>query len=375
MTQVTYDGAMPLTEHLFGRAGRAGIPLSGTYELSPVCNFSCRMCYVRLTGEEVSRSPRPILTLPQWLRLAGEARDRGMLYLLLTGGEPLLWPDFWELYERLIDMGLLVSVNTNGSLIDGEAVRRLKRRPPRRINLTLYGRSEETYEALCRAKGALARVDRAVCMLKEAGIRLKLNCSLTPENGPELEQIVRYARDKAIPLQVQDYMFPPLRRDETMVGRNDRFTPEQSALYRLRAYRLLHSPEEYRRFLRRVRECRAEPPGPEEERSDPADGTMLCRAGRSAFWITWDGRLTCCGMMPRPWEDVSVRDFGEAWEDLTRSTARIRTSGVCTRCPNARVCHPCAAMALTETGSTQGIPRYLCRVAGALRELAEREPG
>ena len=83
-----YD--MVFTKMLYNKAGRARIPLSGTFELSPVCNFSCRMCYVRKTPQEVRESPRGILTLNQWLEIAREAREQGMLFLLLTGGEPLL---------------------------------------------------------------------------------------------------------------------------------------------------------------------------------------------------------------------------------------------------------------------------------------------
>lgn len=98
----------PLTEYMFYKAGRLGIPLSGTFELTPMCNFSCRMCYIRKTAEQVRNSKRPMRTLDQWLSLAEEARDAGMLYLLLTGGEPMIWPGFWELYEELSQMGLVV---------------------------------------------------------------------------------------------------------------------------------------------------------------------------------------------------------------------------------------------------------------------------
>lgn len=108
----------PLTKFLFHKASGQLLPLSGTFELSPVCNFSCRMCYVRKTPQEVAAHPRAMLTLERWLELARQAREQGMLYLLLTGGEPFLWPDFWPLYEQLIDMGFLISINTNGSLID-----------------------------------------------------------------------------------------------------------------------------------------------------------------------------------------------------------------------------------------------------------------
>ena len=62
-----------------------------------------------------------MMTLEQWIHLGQKARDAGMLYLLLTGGEPLLWPDFWELYDALYEMGLLIGINTNGSLIDDNA--------------------------------------------------------------------------------------------------------------------------------------------------------------------------------------------------------------------------------------------------------------
>ena len=105
MTPQNQSSGTALTEFLYAKASRMRIPLSGTFELSPVCNFSCRMCYVRRTAKEVAESPRRILTLEDWRRIAREARDAGMLYLLLTGGEPLLWPDFWTLYDELVEIG------------------------------------------------------------------------------------------------------------------------------------------------------------------------------------------------------------------------------------------------------------------------------
>ena len=125
-----------ITSYLFSKASRLSIPLSGTFELSPVCNFSCRMCYVRKTQKEVNASERRMLTKGDWISIAEQAKEQGMLYLLLTGGEPLLWPDFWELYEELVQMGFLVSINTNGSLIDEEAVKHFQKYPPNRINIT-----------------------------------------------------------------------------------------------------------------------------------------------------------------------------------------------------------------------------------------------
>lgn len=85
-----------LTKMLFQKSSIKKIPLSGTFELSPVCNFDCRMCYVRKSPEEVKCHNRKMLNLEQWKKIADQAENAGMLYLLLTGGEPFLWPDFWD---------------------------------------------------------------------------------------------------------------------------------------------------------------------------------------------------------------------------------------------------------------------------------------
>ena len=78
----------PLTEKLYQKAEKNKIPLHGTFELSPICNFSCRMCYVRKTAKEIAASGRKMMTLEQWIHLGQKARDAGMLYLLLTEESP-----------------------------------------------------------------------------------------------------------------------------------------------------------------------------------------------------------------------------------------------------------------------------------------------
>lgn len=365
--------SIPLSDHLYNRAAFQRMPISGTFELSPVCNFDCRMCYIRKSPQQVKAHHRPILQLEDWRRIAREARDSGMLFLLLTGGEPFLWPDFWTLYEELVDMGLLVAINTNGSLIDDAALERLKRRPPRRVNITLYGAGDETYQRLCGAKGVFHKVDRAIRALKEAGIPVKLNCSLTPHNCADLEQMVAYAQSLGLRLDLAAYMFPPIRKDPNAIGTNDRFTPEEAAFWRMKGIRLQSGEESYRSFLEQVKQGCAEPPGLEEGCYDPVDGRIRCRAGSASFWITWDGWLTACGMMPEPKVELHHMDFPEGWHRLTELAAETRLSGVCAKCENRLLCHPCAAMAAAETGSTGGIPQYLCHMAKEMRRIAASE--
>lgn len=362
-----------LTDYLYNKASRIKLPLSGTFELSPVCNFACRMCYVRKTAKEVAESPRPILTLADWLRIAREAREQGMLYLLLTGGEPLLWPHFWELYEALVKMGFLVSVNTNGSLIDDAAADRFQRLPPKRINITLYGANDDTYEALCGVKGVFSRVDHAVTALRDRGVAVKLNGTLTPYNICDLQSLVDYAGQRKLILEATSYLFPPVRRDPSMTGVNQRFTPVEAARVHLRTFRLQYGEERFRAYLESIREGVIPPPGLDESCIDPLDGKIRCRAGKAAFWITWDGWLTPCGMMPEPKVELLHRPFMEAWQELTEISEGLTLSGVCAKCPNQQLCHCCAAMAYAETGSFQGVPRYLCEMVAALRSIAQTE--
>ena len=110
------------SDYLFQKASINKIPLSGTFELSPVCNFSCKMCYVRKTSDQIKKEGKCLRDWTEWLELAKQCREAGMLYLLITGGEPFIYPHFKELYGALHSMGFLISINTNGTMIDEETV-------------------------------------------------------------------------------------------------------------------------------------------------------------------------------------------------------------------------------------------------------------
>ena len=368
VNEIRYE--TPLTQYLFQKADRQKIPLCGTFELSPLCNFNCRMCYVRKTPLQVKKHPRKMRTLGQWKDLTDQAAEAGMLYLLLTGGEPFLWPDFWELYEYVSQKGLVVSINTNGSMIDRDAVARLKEMPPSRINVTLYGASSETYQRLCGSPEGFKKVDRAITLLKEAGIQTKLNCSLTPDNAGDLERIVNYAKERGMILEVATYMFPPLRKNPASIGKNERFTPEEAAYWMMYRYRLQYGAERYDRFLEGISTGMTEPANMGEGCYDHVEGRVRCRAGSTSFWATWDGYLLPCGMMTGPKVDMRDKEFKEAWQELKQVTQKIRLSSVCEQCKNQGICHACAAMALAENGEFGKVPAYLCEMMLEMKRIA-----
>ena len=297
MAMVNIPVEAPMTEYLHAKASRLNIPLSGTFELTPVCNMACRMCYVRMTKARAGGSCIPSGRAEEWLELGKTAKDRGMLYLLLTGGEPFLHPDFREILSGLHRMGLIITINSNGTMIDEKAVEWLKETPPTRINITLYGASDETYGRLCGNPRGFTQVTRAVRLLKEAGITIKINCSLTPYNAADLEGIFEFCRKEQLIIQATSYMFPPLRRDASKIGQNDRFTPEEAAYYAAKIESLMNGEEA---FLERMEQKKLEglPSDTGDDCLETEGEGIRCRAGKCSFWVTWDGKLLPCGMLP-----------------------------------------------------------------------------
>ena len=102
-----------IAAYLYQRAGEKGIPLGGNFELTPRCNMNCKMCYIRMSEQEMAHIGRE-RTVDEWLDIAKQAKDAGMLFLMLTGGEidgaedvKKSFPDF---FERLSALGAEVKI-------------------------------------------------------------------------------------------------------------------------------------------------------------------------------------------------------------------------------------------------------------------------
>lgn len=353
-----------INQYLYNKADKYGIPLGGTFELTPLCNMDCKMCYIHLYPGQLKE---PMLSVKEWLELGRQAKEQGMLFLLLTGGEPFLRSEFKEIYCGLHEMGLILSINTNGTLIDEETVRWLSDFPPSRVNITIYGASNETYGKLCGNPKGFDQVMNGIHLLKEAGIEVKLNYSVTPQNAEDLYEVKKIAIKEKLFMQISTYMYPPLRKGEDLVGSNNRFSPQKAADYMALAYyydigpkAFIHNVEQAD-YTQELLDCII-------PRSSSVDGErehLRCRAGLSTFWMTWNGKMTPCGMMDRPAVDVRKAGFKEAWKVILQETKKILMPSKCTGCELKDICKVCAAMVLTETGGFDTVPEYRCKMMAA----------
>lgn len=94
---------------------------------------------------------------------------------------------------------------------------------------------------------------------------------------------------------------------------------------------------------------------------------MRCRAGRSTFWITWDGMMMPCGMMNEPCCFVTEKGFRACWDEIRLSTEKIRLPSACSGCEYKENCNICAASCYAETGGYGQKPEYICTFVKEMR--------
>ena len=357
-----------LTEYLHMKASRIKTPISGTFELSPLCNMDCKMCYIKMSKEKQESIAR-LRTKEEWIELAQKAKEKGMLFLLLTGGEPFLVKDFKELYIELHKMGFCISINSNGTMIDEDVIEWLKHYPPMRINMTLYGASNETYGRLCNNPKGFTQVTKAISLLKENNIQVKLNCSVTPYNKDDLKQMMDFAQEHDLVIQATSYMFPPLRKDETKIGQNDRFNAEDAALYG--AYISAYS-NGFDRFKDYIESGQLALYDADDDCGVVEGDHMRCRAGITSFWMTWEGKMLPCGMIPDSGKDPWEVGFDEAWENAKNIVSEIKLPVKCAGCGKKDECKACAAMVYTETGTYDKVPQYRCEMTKNYPEACKK---
>lgn len=356
----------PVERMLFDRASRTGTPIYCTMELLPLCNMNCDMCFIRLTPEEMQRHGR-LRTADEWLDMARQMREAGVLFVSLTGGEPLLFPEFRRLYTRLLKMGMILTINTNGTLVDEEWAAFFGAHRPRRINITLYGSDERAYREVCHYPGGYAKTLRAVRLLREQGVDVKINGTIVRDNADSIEQITSTARELDAAVSIETYMFPATRERERPYNAQTRQSPEDAAASRVQIFKLKRTREEFRRFAAGWLFSAQAKPGEE------IPGEMRCTAGKCALTINWQGEMRPCVMLSTLSVPAFELGFDAAWAKIRDMAACIRCSAACSACTLRNVCDACAASALHETGKTDGVPEYLCRYTRATQACLASE--
>ena len=323
-------------------------PINGTFELTARCNLRCRMCYVRHAAGDATCRARE-LTASQWLELARQAKAHGTLFLLLTGGEVFLRPDFFDIYTPLTRMGFVLTLFTNGTLITDEIASRLAEAPPSRTEITLYGATAETYDAVTGVPGSYARCIRGIEALLRHRVPLGLKSTLTRRNVSELDAMREMAHNWGVPFSASWLLSK--RRDGAP---SDVLDCRMSALdcVELEASDQASANSWAEAALR--------------ETKSEHTSNFYCQAGKSSYVISPRGEMNVCLDLPRPAARPLEIGFAAAWKQVQAyvdSAPPLHPD--CLACDARAFCSRCPAWSFLETGTLNEPVPYLCEIAFA----------
>jgi radical SAM protein with 4Fe4S-binding SPASM domain len=336
-------------------------------EATARCNLDCRHCYINLpAGDKAAR--RRELSVDEIGRIGAAAPAQGAVWCLITGGEPLLREDFFDLYLALLSKGLKLSLFTNATLITDEHVRFFRKFPPRDIEVTVYGVTRETYERVTRKPGSFEAFMKGLDRLLGSGITVRLKAMALRSNKHEIPAIGDFCRART----KDYYRFDPqlhLRfdRDEARNAliRAERLSPKEL----VRLERL--DPERFGALKAACDEIL--PAGPDPGPAVPACRHIFrCGVGQRSFVIGPEGHLRPCLSLNHPdfLYDLRKGNLAGAWTGflpavLRRESDRPEYLEKCGRCPIVNLCLWCPAHAYLETGELDRPVEEFCRIAEA----------
>jgi radical SAM protein with 4Fe4S-binding SPASM domain len=336
--------------------GDTRLPVDVTLEVTRRCPLVCQHCYNNLPMGDMAARKRE-LSKEEYFAILNELADMGVIWLLFTGGEIFARKDFLEIYTFAKQKGFLITLFTNGILINDKIADHLREFPPFAIEITMYGRTKETYERLTRLPGSYERCLRGIELLLDRGLPLKLKTVGTQINRHEVIAIRQFAEQE---LGV-DFKFDSLinpRIDCSQAPLAVRLSPEDVVALDL------YWPDVAQEHQQRLDRDLAAPPVQEST-------VYVCGGGFRSFAINAYGQMSLCIISQQETYDLRAGTVRDGWEQfLSRVRTRERTRPTkCDRCRIQTVCSMCPANGELENGDPESPVEFLCEVAH-LRALA-----
>lgn len=369
MTQFVSHSRLP-EFGLWKKIADRRVPLDFSLEITARCNNDCSHCYINLPAGDIE-AKRKELSLEEISDIADQAVRLGAVWCLISGGEPLLRKDFPEIYLALRKKGLLISLFTNACLITEEHIAFLKKYPPRDIEVSVYGISEETYERVTRKPGSYAAFRRGLDLLLNSGIKIKLKAMALRSNVHELPEIAEFCQTHSSeifrfdPLLHLRYDGDPKRNEEI---RNERLSPEEIVA-------IEHADDARSNALAENCDHFIFP----EAGHYQCQHLFHCGTGNDSFTVSYDGIFRLCADLWHPdcVYDLRQGNLAEAWNEFVPHVRDLESSNPqflerCRNCAITNLCIWCPAHAHLEVGKMDEWIEYFCQVAHARAAALEK---
>jgi len=328
-------------------------PLSANLELTNRCNANCVHCYINEAANDEAVRRRELST-PEVKNIIDQMVDAGVLFLTLTGGEPLLRPDFVEIYTYARSKGLLVILFTNGTMITEEVADLLDNIRPFNVEISLYGATAPVYEAVTRVSGTHAKCLRGIKLIHERGIPLTLKTELMTLNFHELTEMKAFADKLGVRFRYDGLLWPRLDGKgkfpqevqlpiEVLVDLDTRDGERREAV---------------QKELERLKDLKTR-----DER------VFSCGAGLRNFHVNAEGRMSICTMVRQPSYSLLEVPLMQAWQQIGELRKLKRTKpSPCLSCNLNILCSQCPGWSQAIHGDMETVVEFVCK-HGKLRSM------
>jgi radical SAM protein with 4Fe4S-binding SPASM domain len=335
-------------------ASETFIPLVVSWNLTRKCNLKCPHCYINSTTQQLKNE----LTTEESKRLIDQICEVSRPLLILSGGEPLLRKDVYELVRYGAEKGLKMGLGSNGSLIDGVAAKKLKEAGIETVSISLDSHIPEQHDEFRGVAGSWEKAVRAIKALRENGVLVQVNTTVTQQNYDQIDDIMSLAEGLGVENFHLFFLVP--------TGRGAKIADISPAKYegmiktvfaKAAKHKLNVRPSCAPQFMRIAKDMSM----------DMRQWIRGCIAGLYYCRVYPNGDITPCPYLPIKLGNIREKSFKEIWfnSEVFKSLRDFNAlKGKCGVCDYRVLCGGCRARAY-------GLSSDFIDYCGDLHEPAE----
>ena len=340
---------------LFEKSARQRVPVEAMIELTYGCNLRCVHCY------NPTHQAKDELATAQITALIDQLAEAGCLRLEFTGGEIFTRRDLFEILAYAKGKGFAVTLLTNATLITPERAGRIQALHPHRVEISIYGATQETYERVTRIPGSFTAFLTGVQLLRERRVPLLIKMPVMSLNQHEVQQAKALVEGWGIKFVYCCEIHP--RVDGS----------QEPLQYRLAPHEVVRIDE----AMLGSRRWRPEGGAEKGESCQAGGGLFTCRCGKSSLSMTPYGRMNLCVSLPTPQYDLGSGTVAEGWRTLVEfvdvANAKPGEAYECPQCPVQRHCRQGPMNAWLETRRLEPCLPYFKELAALEKHTHEAE--
>lgn len=334
------------------------LPLEGYIDITYRCNNNCRHCWLALSGDMAQKTKE--LTFKELRRIVSEARGLGCQGWVISGGEPMIRSDFYEILDLLTRKSITYTLNTNGTLITPSIARMLKRKGSKMV--ALYGATADVHDAITRNPGSFEKFMQGVSYLKEAGAGFTIQVIPMRRNWHQYAEMMDLAKSLSTSFRIGSswlYLSASGSKKKNNEIANERLAPK--------AVIVLDPPNSgYESLFKDKTDCQ------DMSNMYSVDDHIFknCILANNSFHIDPYGGMSFCSFIKDPnlRFDLKTGSVREAWEDFLPTLAEEFKAGEeymqnCGSCEKRSHCYWCGAYAYLEHHRYSAPIKYLCEIA------------